>query len=219
MAVQSAQWYIEHNMNANSAVGNYSNDCIRAGVVEDAQVKRDINNGRNFGSALNRGGNNNSGPLTPLQQIQEAGRGKSNISDSIETNQFDYAGMTSRTGATMAFQTEILKQLKIESDLHTEINERMGITGDLSKGNVEIDVEGILAGIDPEGFHTMQALIMFLSNARKHADNETEMSVESCEIFHPMLWSIYISIFKDEYLDSVLKLVEDKLDQIKISNN
>lgn len=133
MAVHSAQWYIEHNMNANSAVGNYSNDCTNDRVVEDAQVKRDINNGRNFGSALNRGGNNNRGPLTPVQQLQEAGRGKSNISDAIETNNVDYEGMTSRTGATTVFQTEILKQLKIESDLHTEINERMGITGDLSR--------------------------------------------------------------------------------------
>ena len=111
------------------------------------------------------------------------------------------------------WNTEIYQKMKAVA------SEGVISTGDLSKGNVEIDVEGILAGIDPEGFHTMQALIMFLSNARKHADNETEMSVESCEIFHPMLWSIYISIFKDEYLDSVLKLVDDKLDQIKISNN
>lgn len=90
---------------------------------------------------------------------------------------------------------------------------------DFDKGGVDVDVQGILSGIDPEGFHTMQALIMFISNVSKHAEGESEASIESCEIFHPMLWSIYISIFKDEYLDSVLKLIEDRLEQIKTSNN
>ena len=84
---------------------------------------------------------------------------------------------------------------------------------DFDKGGVEVDVQGILKGIDPEGFHNMQALIMFISNADKHAEGESERSIESCQVFHPMLWSIYISIFKDEYLDEMLALIEKHLPQ------
>ena len=110
---------------------------------------------------------------------------------------------------------------KIREFWNTEIYHKMkevaedGVIAakDLDKGGVEVDVQGILNGIDPEGFHNMQALIMFVSNADKHAEGESEMSIESCQVFHPMLWSIYISIFKDEYLDEMLALIEKHLPQ------
>ncbi len=110
---------------------------------------------------------------------------------------------------------------KIREFWNTEIYHKMKeVSGDgviavtdFDKGKVEVDVQGILSGIDPEGFHTMQALIMFIGNVDKHAKNENEMEIESCQIFHPMLWSIYISIFKDEYLNEMLDLVEKHLPQ------
>jgi len=79
--------------------------------------------------------------------------------------------------------------------------------GDVKK-NTGIDFEELVSGIDPEGFNYLQATIMFVKNVRNHAQKESADEIERCEIFYPMLWSVYISVFKDEYLDEILDIVE-----------
>ena len=69
------------------------------------------------------------GTLGNPYDILKANRGKSTISEM--GSQFKVK--TDDLGIPRDIETEILKQLKRESDLHTEINEKMGITGDLSR--------------------------------------------------------------------------------------
>jgi hypothetical protein len=85
----------------------------------------------------------------------------------------------------------------------------MAEVGDVKK-NTGIDFEELVSGIDPEGFNYLQATIMFVKNVRNHAQKESEDEIERCEIFYPMLWSVYISVFKDEYLDEILGIVESE---------
>ena len=89
-----------------------------------------------------------------------------------------------------------------------KMNNKSGIAevGDVKK-ITGIDFEKLVSGIDPEGFNYLQATIMFIKNVRNHAQKETADDIERCEILYPMLWSVYISVFKDEYLDEILEIV------------
>jgi hypothetical protein len=49
---------------------------------------------------------------------------------------------------------------------------------------------------------------MFVKNVRNHAQKESEDEIERFEIFYPMIWGVYISVFNDEYLDEILDIVE-----------
>jgi len=59
--------------------------------------------------------------------------GVSPKSDMGSQYKVDMEGLTNQSTANATFQNEILKQLERESQLHTDINEQMGITGKLSE--------------------------------------------------------------------------------------
>jgi hypothetical protein len=70
------------------------------------------------------------GKLTSISDVMNYGSGRSLISD-IDNSQ--KVNTSILRGNSDAIQDEILKQLKRESNLHTQINEKMSITGDLSR--------------------------------------------------------------------------------------
>ena len=141
MAVRDQQWYIDNSANASEAVGKY----VRDGGT-DPTVQNYL--GRytgTFGRSLSRGNQQQQSTsqkgsiLNPFDVIK-SGAGTSSVSemsDQYKTgieNEFDLKDKSK-------IQDAILGQLKIESDLHTEINERMGLTGELSKGFRESLIE------------------------------------------------------------------------------
>jgi hypothetical protein len=66
-----------------------------------------------------------------IAQAMSAGTStKGEMSSQYKVNQKDLFSLTS---GQAAFQNEILKQLERESELHTNVNEKMGITGELSR--------------------------------------------------------------------------------------
>lgn len=76
--------------------------------------------------------NQTTGSILNIADVRKAGEGASRINPISDLNktgiqdEFDFAN-------AQKIQTAILKQLKLESDLHTQINESMGITGELSE--------------------------------------------------------------------------------------
>jgi|688.fasta_scaffold151598_2 hypothetical protein len=94
-------------------------------------------------------------------------------------------------------------------EIFHKMNGKEGPTeiGDVKK-NTGVDFEALVSGIDPEGFNYLQATIMFVKNVRNHAQKESEDEIERFEIFYPMIWGVYISVFNDEYLDEILDIVE-----------
>ena len=76
--------------------------------------------------------NQTSGSILSISDVRKAGEGTSRVSPISDLNktgiedEYDFAN-------AQKLQDAILKQLKLESDLHTQINESMGITGKLSE--------------------------------------------------------------------------------------
>jgi hypothetical protein len=69
------------------------------------------------------------GSISNPLDVMKAGQGDSKISKMDENLK---TGMNNETEFVTKLNESILKQLKLESDLHTEINEKMGLTGELS---------------------------------------------------------------------------------------
>jgi hypothetical protein len=101
--------------------------------------------GQEYNAALNAGNSSNQtqsqSPLGKLDNLNEAGKGKSYVGEMNPSNRVDTSNVLSGAGIF----DEIVKQLKLESDLHTEINERMGITGDLSRAYRDTLIETLPA--------------------------------------------------------------------------
>ena len=80
-------------------------------------------------NSSNSSSNSVKGSITDPFDVMKASRGESkisNMSDAYKT------GIESEGDFKDKFNDAILKQLKLESDLHTQINESMGLTGELS---------------------------------------------------------------------------------------
>ena len=101
--------------------------------------------GQEYNAALSAGNSSNQTqsqtPIGKLDSLNESGKGKSYVSEMNPSNRVDTGGVLSGTGIF----DEIVKQLKLESDLHTEINERMGITGELSRAYRDTLIETLPA--------------------------------------------------------------------------
>jgi hypothetical protein len=80
----------------------------------------------------NNNSNKTQGSILDISDVRKAGEGASRISPISDQNktgiesEFDFAD-------AQKLQNAILQQLKQESDLHTQINESMGLTGELSE--------------------------------------------------------------------------------------
>jgi len=73
--------------------------------------------------------NTSNQPSSPFQQLYKAEQGQSIYSGLQDRDTIDVTGLATKTG----LYGEIIKQVKLESDLHTQINERIGLTGELSE--------------------------------------------------------------------------------------
>ena len=71
--------------------------------------------------------------LSPTSIAQSMSYGTSSKSEMGSQYKVDYAGLSNPLTATKTLENEILQQLGRESQLHTDINEKMGITGELSR--------------------------------------------------------------------------------------
>jgi hypothetical protein len=133
MSVKSKDYYYSNFINGNYASDAYVNDGGTKGDATYIELSKASNN--KFGSGLNSSSSNNNntksgGKLTSISDVMNSGSGKSSISDYDSSQKVNTSILR---GNSDAIQDEILKQLKKESDLHTQINEKMSITGDLSR--------------------------------------------------------------------------------------
>lgn len=92
----------------------------------------------------NSSSNTQTGSITNPYDIIKAGSGTSKISEM--SDQFK-TGITQERDLTdeSKIQEAILRQLQIESNLHTEINEGLGLTGELSKGFRDTLIESTIS--------------------------------------------------------------------------
>jgi len=93
---------------------------------------------RSWNSATAPGGRNNqqqqgNRTLSATSIAKAMSTGVSPKSDMGSQYKVNMEGLTNRSTANATLQNEILKQLERESQLHTDINEQMGITGKLSE--------------------------------------------------------------------------------------
>ena len=120
---------LKESRNAQEAIDKWKsqNNRVIDGATE-ASFRSEPSSSFKGGSNMSSGDEEVSGTISNPYDVLKAGRGRSTIS---EMNS-QYKVKTDDLGG-FNVETEILKQLKRESDLHTEINEKMGITGELSR--------------------------------------------------------------------------------------
>jgi hypothetical protein len=92
-------------------------------------------NGRNPSTPQQQSSNTTQGSIVNPMDVAKAGEGTSKISDIASQYKSGIQLIDFATPLTFAkkMNDEILKQLTVESNLHTEINEGLGLTGQLSK--------------------------------------------------------------------------------------
>jgi hypothetical protein len=106
-----------------------------ATATQGAMAGREYNKALN---ARNSGNQSQSQPqqsrtLSPTSITQAMSYGQSSKSEMASQYKVDVGALTDPLTASSAIQSEILKQLERESQLHTDINEQMGLTGELSR--------------------------------------------------------------------------------------
>jgi hypothetical protein len=115
-------------------IGTLSAEQKTAALAQRSEWARSINTGSNNNN------NTSQGSITNPYDIIKAGSGTSkisNMSDQFKTGINTEQDLTD----TGKINDAILKQLEIESNLHTEINEGLGLTGELSKGFRDMLIE------------------------------------------------------------------------------
>jgi hypothetical protein len=133
MKIQTKQWYIDNSSNADEAVGKY----IGHGGADAIFISSLRGYTGRWGSSLSRGGGTpptttSKMSITNIDDINKSSKGISQIYESqnkIDPNLYS----TNSVDRNKTLQDEILKQLARESQFHTDINEKMGITGELSR--------------------------------------------------------------------------------------
>jgi hypothetical protein len=120
---------LKESRNAQEAIDKWKsqNNRVIDGATE-ASFRNEPASSFKGGSTMSSGDEEVSGTISSPYDVLKAGRGRSTISEMSG----QYKVKTDDLGG-FNVEIEILKQLKRESDLHTEINEKMGITGELSR--------------------------------------------------------------------------------------
>jgi hypothetical protein len=117
--------YLRDWASYNQIKGTLSSEQKTAALSQRSEFARTTNT--NTGNS-----NKTQGSILDIGDVRKAGEGTSRISqfsDQFKTgleSEFDFAN-------AQKLQDAILKQLKLESDLHNQINEGMGLTGELSE--------------------------------------------------------------------------------------
>ena len=130
MAVRGRQWYIDNSSNANEAVGKYVTDGGSDPIIQNSLARYTGTFGRSLsGGNQQQSSNKQMGSVTNPFDVMKNSRGDSKISNMSDTYK---TGIESEVDFKDKINDAILKQLKLEGDLHTQINESMGLTGELS---------------------------------------------------------------------------------------
>jgi len=66
-----------------------------------------------------------------------------------------------------------------------------------------IDMEGMVEGIDPEGFNKLQAIIPF----KGKVPAKTPEDFLLFKLFETVFWSVFISTFKEEYIPKLSSIM------------
>ena len=121
---------LETLLNSSNNVEDFADNAVKKNLAKDKNEARNFYNKRKglTKTETNSSSNNTKGTLS---SIMDAGSGKSVISEYDSSQKVNTTGLL--TNPTSTYPDEILKQLKRESDLHTQINEKMSITGELSR--------------------------------------------------------------------------------------
>jgi hypothetical protein len=133
MPARNKQYYYDNYTNGPDAAAAYKSDGGSEGDAIHTELKNAPRSKFTLNSKTgNNGSNSQMGSVANPYDVIKQGSGDSRISQmseqlktGIET-EFDLKDATKLNDA-------ILKQLKLESDLHTQINEGMGMTGKLSE--------------------------------------------------------------------------------------
>ena len=128
---------LSESRNANEAISKWkseNNGTIDATV--ESSFKGEPSSNFKGGSNPQSSTTNRGNIADPRSSLNASANVKSGLSEKTET-------YTSPTGLTKNMGEEILKQIERESQLHTDINEKMGITGELSRAYRDSIIETV----------------------------------------------------------------------------
>ncbi len=66
-------------------------------------------------------------------------------------------------------------------------------------------------GIDEKGVNALMELIMFLSQSESFFGKNSDM-VRKCVVFSPLIWGVYIASLREDYMDRLLDIINNRLD-------
>lgn len=67
------------------------------------------------------------------------------------------------------------------------------------------------SGIEEEGINQLMELIMILGDAESLFPDNRDM-IKRCAVFSPLIWGIYIASLRDDYMDRMLDIINNRLD-------
>jgi hypothetical protein len=145
MAARDLDYYYKNFTNGKDAASTYVTD----GGTPGDSIHRELSNASRSRFTLNKNSSTNSS-RTPTQgsianpfDVIKTGSANSKISSMSDQykSSIEASDLKNPASLTLKLNNEILKQLERESDLHTQISEGMGLTGDLSAAFRETLIE------------------------------------------------------------------------------
>jgi hypothetical protein len=145
MAARDITYYYNNFTNGKDAAATYVSD---GGTTGD-NTHRELSNAPKSRFTLNKSSGTNTNSRSqqgtiynPIDVIKTGSAGSkiSTMSDQYKSN-IDPSDLKNPSALTLKLNNDILKQLERESDLHTQISEGMGITGDFAKAFRETLIE------------------------------------------------------------------------------
>jgi hypothetical protein len=143
MAVRDKEYYVNNYADKNSAVGAYMNDGGNDPATQ-SWIGRQSRYGRSIQSNTTSTTQNAYRSLTnPIDVGDAMAKSVSSKSEMGSEFKVDMKGLLNPATTLLTLEKEIFKQLERESQLHTTINEKIGITGELSRAYRDVILETV----------------------------------------------------------------------------